>query len=175
MESEGMNITAIIAVAGGVLTILIRFFDVLDSWRKSRKNDFRVKKELDGTIKEIEFINGWLAAVSSAANNEEGDKRRGIALTRLDFLMSHYQRCCHLDKEEKISASKEGSNKWFYVISTFFGLAILGLFVDEEDNWSLASFQTNFDTDSMIGLGFIFVVWIYFLLNSSFVNQSRKL
>ena len=171
MEAESVNIAAVIGIVGAILTVLIKFFDVLGSWRKSRRSDLKVKKGIDDTIKEVEFINGWLTAINSTSNNEEGDKRRGIALNRLDHLMSNYQRYCHDDTAEKTSIGSDGrSNKWFYVISAFFGMAIFGLFVDDEDNWSLSTFQNNLDTDTMIGFVLIFVVWLYFLLNSRFVK-----
>lgn len=176
MEAEGISLAAMIGIVGAILTVLIKFFDVLDSWKKSRKNNLKVKKEIDDTIKEVEFINGWLTAVNSATKHEEGEKRRSIALNRLDHLMSNYQRYCHSETAEKMDKGEEGaSNKWFYVISAFLGLAILGLFVDDNDNWSFVHFQNNLDSDTVVGFVFIFVVWFYFLWNSRFMRKSRRL
>ncbi len=174
METESVNFAAIIGIVGAILTVFIKFFDVLGSWRKSRKQDVKIKKEIDQTIKEVEFINGWLTAINNASTNQEGEKRRRIALNRLDHLMSNYQHYCRAETAEKTPTTEGVSNKWFYVISTFFGLAILGLFIDDKDNWSLTYFQNNMDTDTIIGFSFILIVWIYFLLNSHFMIQSRK-
>ncbi len=88
--------------------------------------------------------------------------------------MSNYQHYCHAETAKKTPTTEGISNKWFYVISTFFGLAILGLFIDDNDNWSLTYFQNNMDMDTIIGFSFILIVWIYFLLNSHFMIQSRK-
>ncbi|MBL4711805.1 MAG: hypothetical protein JKX75_04800 [Gammaproteobacteria bacterium] len=174
MEADSVSMTAIVGIIGAILTVFIKLFDVINSWKKSRKDDIRVKKEIDDTLKEVEFINGWLTAVNNSTNDKERNARRNIALNRLDNLMSHYQSYCSVEKIEPTIADATKGNKGFYAMSVFLGLVILGLFVDDEDNWSMTYFQNNLDSDTLLVFGIFFVIWIYFLFNSRFYSKIRN-
>ncbi|PCI07474.1 MAG: hypothetical protein COB77_04585 [Gammaproteobacteria bacterium] len=174
METDSVGLTAIVGIIGAILTVLIKLFDVLGSWKKSRENDRIVKKEIDYTIREVEFINGWLTAVNNSSSDKERELRRNIALGHLDNLMSNYQNYCAPKKVGVTSTESKKSNKWFYALSVFLVMSILGMFVDDEDNWSITYFQNSFDQDTIIGLGFFLMVWVYFLLNSSFISKYRN-
>ena len=66
------------------------------------------------------------------------------------------------------------NNKLIYAISVFLALAILGMFIDDNDECSLIYFQNNLDTDTVIGLGFFLVIWVYFLSNSSILDRNNN-
>lgn len=140
---------------------------------KNRENDLRVKKEIDHTIKEVEFINRWLEAVDNSSSDKELESRRSVALSHLDSLMLAYQNYCSEEKFEPAYTKPKKSNKWFYAISVFLGMGVLGLFVDDEGNWSITYFQNNLDSDTLLGFGFLLVIWVYFLINSSFFDKRR--
>lgn len=174
MESEAISLTAIIGTIGAIITALIKLLETLKSWKENRDDDKRIKKEIDHTLKEIDFINNWLGTVNKACDEESFQERQNTALKRLDHLMATYQQYCQEDKPAPAEPvkSKKG-NGWFYAISIFLGLAIMGMFVDDNDNWSLTYFQQNFDSDSLIGLIFFLFIWVYFYINSSFFGSKR--
>tara|TARA_R110000868_G_scaffold391396_4_gene661526 strand:- start:47429 stop:47974 length:546 start_codon:yes stop_codon:yes gene_type:complete len=172
MESETLGLTAIIGTIGAVLTVLIKLFDMISSWKKTRDKAKQVNKEIDHTLKEIEFINGWLAAVDKVSTAEDVKQRQSIALKRLDQLMQSYQHYCRGEKLPPPQLQSEKGNGWFYAISAFMLLAIMGMFVDDNDEWSLQAFKHNMDSDAAIGLGFFLFVWVYFFINSRFFKRS---
>ncbi|MCR8922079.1 hypothetical protein NO559_04810 [Dasania sp. GY-MA-18] len=171
MESETLSLTAIIGTIGAVLTVLIKLFDMISSWKKTRDKDKQVNKEIDHTLKEIEFINGWLAAVGKANSDADNQQRQTIALKRLDQLMQSYQQYCRGEKQAPPQLQAQKGNGWFYAISIFMLLAVMGLFVDDNDDWSLQAFQHNMDSDAAIGLAFFLMIWVYFFINSRFFKR----
>ena len=174
MDGGGTSINAIIAVIGAFLAVSIKFFDAVGSWKKSRDKNQLEKKEANHTFEEIKLIKTWLEAVSSSADGAELESRRKLALTRLDNLMTNYQK--NNQPQENIIniqavSDKKKSNTWFYVMSAFLAVAILGMFVDEEDELSMNYFLANLDTDAIIGFSFVLIVWVYFLVTSSFFKK----
>lgn len=173
MESESINFNAIIAIIGALLTVAIKMFDVIASWKKSRESERRTALEIDLAIKDVEFINGWLAAVGQSSDAQEREARKKIALGHLDGLMQTYQQSRSVEPPQLEKAGKK-SNTWFYVISGFLGFGIIGLFIDDNDEFSLQYFQQNLDQDTLIGFGFILIIWVYFLINSRFFERFRR-
>lgn len=173
METDSISLTAIIGIIGAILTVFIKLFDAINSWKKSRENDLRVKKEIDHTIKEVEFINRWLEAVDHSTSDKELASRRSVALDHLDNLMVNYQNYCSEEKIEPTYSNAKKGNKWFYAISVFLGMGVLGLFVDDNDDWSIIYFQENLDSDTLLGFGLLLIIWVYFLINSSFFDKVR--
>ena len=174
METDGISITAIVGIIGAILTVFIKLFDAINSWKKSRETSNRVKREIDHTIKEVSFINNWVEAVKNSSNGEALEARREVALGYLDGLMQTYENYSSLEKTEPAYTEPQKGDKWFYAISVFLVLGVLGLFVDDEDNWSMTYFQQNLDTDTLVGFGFILAVWVYFLINSRLFENYKK-
>ena len=171
MGESGMSWGAALGLIGATLTVLIKLFDVLESWRKSRKDDRRVKTGIDHSIKEVEFINGWLEALDKSSDDQERETRRRTALMRLDGLMENYQSYCSTDNVVASAPASQKNNKAFYAISIFLVMGILGLFTDDDGNWSLESFAQNMDSDTALGLAIFAALWAYFFRNSRFYEQ----
>ena len=51
MESDAIGLTAIIGTIGAIITALIKLFDAMKSWKETRDDDRRIKKEIDHTLK----------------------------------------------------------------------------------------------------------------------------
>ncbi len=171
MEESGMSLGAVLGLIGATLTVLIKLFDVLDSWRKNRKDDRRIKTGIDHSIKEIEFINGWLEAVGKSSDDHERETRRRAALMRLDGLMENYRNYCSTDNAELVATASQKNNKAFYALSIFLAMAVLGLFTDDNGDWSLASFEQNMDSDTVLGLAVFAALWAYFFRVSRIYEQ----
>jgi len=163
METASISIAA---AFGAILTVIIKFFDAIRSWRSSRNKDHLIKKEIDYALKEIEFINNWLLATNNTSSGKERDIRHETALKHLDNLMTNYQNYCSPKKTAQIAVETSKSDGWFYAMSSFFILLVLSIFVDENDKWALSNVQENLNTDSLLALSVFFLIWIYFLINS---------
>ncbi len=171
MDGDGASINAIIAVIGAILAVSIKFFDAIGFWKKSRDKNLLEEKQANQTFAEIKLIKSWLEAVSSSADGAELESRRKLALTRLDNLMTNYQVSIQPQENIKVVSKNKKNNTWFYVMSAFLAVAILGMFVDDEDELSINYFLENLDTDTIIGFCFVLIVWVYFLVTSSFFKK----
>ncbi len=171
MENDSINITAIISIIGAILTLFIKLFDVISSWRKSRIESIRLKKGIDGAIKEVEFINTWFSAIENSQDESVKQERQKTALEELDILMSKYKKLTLKTIENQIDSRAKKNDKWFYAMTTFLLLGILGMFVDNEGVWSLKTFTNNWDSDTITGLIFLLIIWVYFFLNSNLYQK----
>jgi len=173
MDTDSVSISAVIGVVGALLTVIIKLFDVIASWKKSRESERRSAHEIDQAIKDVDFFNRWLDAVKKTTNEQEWQARREVALTHLDLLMHGY-RDYRDETAQPVEPPRRKGNAWFYVISVFLLFGILGLFVDDNGEFSLQYFSQNLDQDTLIGFGFIFLIWVYFLINSRFFDRIRN-
>ena len=97
-----------------------------------------------------------------------------MALGRLDQLMHSYKTYCQEEKLPIEAAAPKKNNKWFYAMSTFLVLMVMGMFIDDDGEWSLSYFQHEFDSDAITGLIFFLIIWVYFYINSAFFKSSRS-
>lgn len=175
MEGDSLSLTAIIGIIGALLTVLIKLFDAISSWKKSRDSEVKEKRGIDQVNKEVNFINTWLSAVSNAATGNELESRKSLALARLDQLMeSNKAQMSQAEKLRTVVTDKPKSNTGFYAMSIFLVFAILGLFIDEEDNYSLNYFYENLDSETLLGFIFFLAIWVYFLINSKFFSKNSR-
>ncbi len=171
MESESLNISTIISIIGGILAVLIKLFDVINGWKKSRENNYKLEKSMEHNIRAVSFINNWVEAVNNSATDNERKSRQKTALQHLDQLMENYKKSPGTQTvlDEKTVQKKD--NKLFYAMSIFMMMAVGGLFVDDEDNWSTSYFMENLDTDTLLGFGLFFALWVYFFVNSDWYQR----
>ena len=175
MESDSISVTALIGIVGALLTVFIKLFDAISSWKKSRDTSARERLEIQHTAEEVSFIQSWLEAVANSTDGAELESRRHIALKRLDHLMGAYQQHNFPEKQpsQQIAPKTRAKNndKGFYAISIFLVLGILGLFIDDEGEFSTSYFMMNIDTDAILGFSFFLAIWVYFLVTSSFFHK----
>ncbi len=171
MESESLNISTIISIVGGMLAVLIKLFDVISGWKKSREDNYKFKKEMEHNIQAVSFINNWVEAVNNSATENERQSRQKTALQHLDQLMGNYQKPSNTQTALSENASRKKDNKLFYAMSIFMLMAVGGLFVDNEDNWSTSYFMENLDTDTLLGFGLFFALWVYFFVRSNWYQR----
>ncbi len=171
MEADSLSISTIISIIGGILAVLIKLFDVINGWKKSRENNYKLEKGIQHNIEAVSFINSWVEAVNSSATDKERDTRQQVALQHLDHLMENYQKPpgTQTALDEKTDQKKD--NKLFYAMSVFLFMAVAGLFVDDDDNWSASYFVENLDSDTALGFGLFFALWVYFFVNSNWYQR----
>lgn len=170
---EGLSFASIVGIVGGLCTVLIKLFDLISSWKKSRDEAIQTRREIDQAQKEVEFISTWMKAVEQSTEGEELVMRKQNALRQLDQLMALNEGHV-LEAQQKVDkeTAKPRSNTGFYVMTAFMLALTAGLFIDDEDNFSIDYFTATVDVDTVIGWSIFMVIWVYFLVNSKWFKRN---